>query len=157
MEACSGTHNLAGADDKRKNQKNEGSVAQAVCEGVAPPNMRLVAVKSAEQQAVLVAHRVRTELVQSRVALINQFRRLPTEFGIVMAKARYSFGHLVSRALGEDRLPKLARPILVDVSARLQAIDADILACDRCIDRDSSAVHSSTAVFGKMQGVSSAS
>ena len=167
MEACSGAHDLAralislGHDARimapkfvlpyRKNQKNDGNDAEAICEAVARPNMRFVPVKSAEQQAVLVVHRVRAELVQSRVALTNQIRSLLTEFGIVMAKGRYNFRHLISRALGEDRLPELARQILADVHARIQTLDADILAYDRRIDamvRQSPLMQRAVAILG---------
>ena len=98
MEACSGAHELArvllalGHDARimapkfivpyRKNQKNDGNDAEAICEAVGRPNMRFVPIKSAEQQALLMVHRVRSELVQSRGGLINQVRSLLTEFGI---------------------------------------------------------------------------
>ena len=38
----------------RKNKKNDGNDAEAICEAVGRPNMRFVPIKSAEQQAVLV-------------------------------------------------------------------------------------------------------
>ena len=79
LEACSGAHDLArqlialGHDARimapkfvipyRRNQKNDGNDAEAICEAVARPNMRFVPVKTAEQQAILVLHRVRAELV----------------------------------------------------------------------------------------------
>ena len=77
----------------RKNQKNDGNDAEAICEAVGRPNMRFVPIKSAEQQALLVVHRVRSELVQSRGGLISQVRSLLTEFGIVMPQGRFNFRH----------------------------------------------------------------
>ena len=121
MEACSGAHELArtlqalGHDARimapkfivpyRKNQKNDGNDAEAICEAVGRPNMRFVPIKSAEQQAVLVVHRVRSELVQSRGGLINQVRSLLTEFGIVMPQGRFNFRHNIGVALDDARLP----------------------------------------------------
>ncbi len=150
MEACSGAHELArtltslGHDARimapkfvapyRKNQKNDGNDAEAICEAVARPNMRFVPIKSAEQQAVLVVHRVRSELVASRVGLINQVRSLLTEFGIVLPQGRFSFRHNVGVALDDVRLPVLARQVLHEVNARIRALDEDILAYDRRIE-----------------------
>ena len=150
IEACSGAHELArtltslGHDARimapkfivpyRKNQKNDGNDAEAICEAVGRPNMRFVPIKSAEQQAVLVVHRVRAELVGSRVGLINQVRSLLTEFGLVLPQGRFSFRHNVGTALDDARLPTLARQILHEVNARIRALDEDILAYDRRIE-----------------------
>jgi len=90
VEACSGAHHWArelarlGHNVKimaprfvapyRKSGKNDGNDAEAICEAVGRPSMRFVAVKSAEQQALLVVHRVRKGLTDERTALINQLR-----------------------------------------------------------------------------------
>jgi transposase len=150
MEACSGAHEMArrlqamGHDARimapkfvtpyRKNQKNDGNDAEAICEAVGRPNMRFVCIKSAEQQAVLVIHRVRAELSAARTGLINQVRGLLAEFGLAMATGRYKFRHQVHDAIEDARVPVLARDILHDVLARIRALDQDILACDRRIE-----------------------
>jgi len=41
----------------RRNGKNDGNDAEAICEAVTRPGMRFVPIKSAEQQAVLTVHR----------------------------------------------------------------------------------------------------
>lgn len=150
MEACSGAHDLArrliamGHDARlmaacfvqpyRKNQKNDGNDAEAICEAVARPNMRFVPVKSAEQQALLSVHRVRLELVAGRTALINQLRGLLTEFGIVMPKGRYQMRAHVCDALEHPDLPELARTVLGELYQRIAALDQDILAQERRIE-----------------------
>ncbi len=45
--------------------------------------MRFVAVKSAEQQSVLMLHRTRELLVRQRTMLVNAIRAHMAEFGIV--------------------------------------------------------------------------
>lgn len=65
------------------------SFSEAICEAVARPSKRFVAVKSAEQQALLVLHRVRQGFTAERTATINQLRGLLAEFGIVLPKDRY--------------------------------------------------------------------
>jgi transposase len=167
MEACSGAHEMArrlhaiGHDARimapkfvvpyRKNQKNDGNDAEAICEAVGRPNMRFVPVKSAEQQAILVVHRVRAELSAARTGLINQVRGLLAEFGLAIAKGRYKFRHQVHEALDDGRVPTLARTILQDVLARIRALDEDIFAYDRRIEaqvRDSELMQRISAVCG---------
>ena len=104
MEACSGAHHWARELERlghrvgimaprfvvpyRKSQKNDGNDAEAICEAVSRPSMRHVPVKSAEQQGLLVLHRVRQGLTAERTGAINQLRGLLAEFGIVLPKGR---------------------------------------------------------------------
>lgn len=69
-----------------KTNKSDAADAEAICEAVARPNMRFVAVKTLEQQAVLSEHRVRQGLVKARTAQANQIRGLLAEFGLVIPK-----------------------------------------------------------------------
>jgi transposase len=135
----------------RRNPKNDGNDAEAICEAVARPNMRFVPIKSVEQQAVLVVHRVRKELVELRNGQINQARSLLAEFGVVIAVGRYRFGQQIGAALDDPRVPQLARQVLHEVNARIRALDEDILAYDRRISaqvRDSDAMQRIVAVCG---------
>jgi transposase len=151
MEACSGAHHVArelrklGHDARimaarfvapyRKSGKNDGNDAEAICEAVSRPNMRFVAVKSVEQQAILVLHRVRKEAVDQRTALINQLRGMLCEFGLVLPQGRYSFRAKLPAVL-EDRgngIPELARRLFHEVNERIRALDEQILAHERQI------------------------
>jgi len=60
----------------RRNGKNDGNDAEAICEAVGRPGMRFVPIKSAEQQAVLAVHRVRQGFVEERTSTINRIRGL---------------------------------------------------------------------------------
>jgi Transposase len=60
----------------RKNDKNDGNDAEAICEAVQRPNMRFVPVKTPQQQAELAVHRIRRRLMAQRTALLNQMRGL---------------------------------------------------------------------------------
>jgi len=60
----------------RKRGKNDANDAEAICEAVERPNMRFVAIKSEEQQAVLMVHRARSLTMANRVAQVNQMRGL---------------------------------------------------------------------------------
>jgi len=149
MEACSGAHHFArelrklGHDARimaprfvapyRKSGKNDGNDAEAICEAVGRPNMRFVAVKSVEQQALLVLHRVRKAVSDQRTGLINQVRGMLCEFGVVLPRGRYGFRHQLPAVLHDQRnaIPALARRLFCEVNERISALDALILAYDR--------------------------
>ena len=71
-----------------KRQKNDAADAEAICEAVTRPTMRFVEVKSAEQQSVMVLHRVRLMLMRQRIQLSNAIRGHMAEFGIVAPVGR---------------------------------------------------------------------
>ena len=115
MEACGGAHYWAREITKLghqvklmsprfvrpyvKSNKNDAKDAEAICEAVARPSMRFVAIKSQAQQDMLALHRVRALLIRERTALMNQMRGLLAECGIVVAPG---VAHL-RRALAEIR------------------------------------------------------
>ncbi len=77
-----------------KSQKNDAADAEAICEAVARPNMRFVAVKHVDQQSVLALHVARCGFVKARTALSNQIRGLLAEFGVVIPKG---LSHMATR------------------------------------------------------------
>lgn len=56
-----------------KRGKTDAVDAEAICEAVTRPTMRFVAVKSVEQQAVLMLHKSRDLIVRQRTMLITRF------------------------------------------------------------------------------------
>jgi transposase len=69
-----------------KRGKTDAADAEAICEAVTRPTMRFVAVKTPEQQAVLMLHKTRDLLVRQRTALINALRAHLGEYGIISSK-----------------------------------------------------------------------
>jgi transposase len=69
-----------------KSNKNDANDAEAICEAVARPTMRFVAIKTIAQQDIQAIHRIRSELVQQRTAKVNQIRGLLAEYGIVVGR-----------------------------------------------------------------------
>src|SRR6201989_2553358 len=69
-----------------KRGKTDAADAEAICEAVTRPTMRFVAVKTIEQQSVLMLHKVRDLLVRQRTMLINALRGNLAEFGLIAAK-----------------------------------------------------------------------
>ena len=104
--------------------------------------MRYVAVKSAEQQVALgqppgqALHRVRSRLIKSRTALVNEVRGLLGEFGLVMpVKGVPACRRLIAEVLedGENGLPGLMRQMLFQLSAELSQRDQQIGELDEVI------------------------
>lgn len=77
-----------------KSNKNDVADAEAICEALLRPNMRFVAVKTIDQQALLALHRARQGFVKARTAQANQIRGLLTEYGLVIPQG---IGHVTKR------------------------------------------------------------
>ena len=60
-----------------KRGKNDAADAAAICEAMSRPNMRFVAVKSEDQQATLMAHKIRELLIKQRLGDHHHRRSLP--------------------------------------------------------------------------------
>lgn len=149
IEACGGAHYWARELTKlghtvklmaaqyvaayRKRGKNDANDAEAICEAVGRPNMRFVAVKSEEQQAVLMVHRARTLTMANRTAEVNQIRGLLGEFGLVVprgvARLRRELPGILEDA--ENGLPALAREVVCGLLEQLREADRRVGAYDR--------------------------
>ncbi len=79
-----------------KRNKNDAADAEAICEVVTRPSMRFVAVKTTEQQSVLMLHRSRELLVRQRTMLVNAIRSHMAELGIVARAGLPQFKELLS-------------------------------------------------------------
>jgi transposase len=114
-----------------KRGKTDAADAEAICEGVTRPTMRFVAVKSAEQQALLMVHKARELLVRQRTMLTNALRAHLAEFGFIAAQGPGGFAHL-SKILAEqrDRLPSFALDALDGLSRQIDAICTEISKLD---------------------------
>lgn len=69
-----------------KGNKNDANDAAGICEAVSRPSMKFVGAKTQEQQDILMLHRIRSQKVKNRTALVNQIRGLLAEFGIVLTR-----------------------------------------------------------------------
>ncbi|MHB1826993.1 MAG: IS110 family RNA-guided transposase [Steroidobacteraceae bacterium] len=119
----------------RKRDKNDANDAEAICEAVGRPNMRFVALKSSEQQSVLMVHRARTLVMANRTAQVNQIRGLLAEFGLVVPKGVARLRRELPRILedAENALTDLAREVFSGLLEQFHEFDARIAAYDRQI------------------------
>jgi transposase len=140
LEACSGAHEWArrfrafGHTVKlmaprfvapyRKNGKNDGNDAEAICEAVSRPHMRFIPIKTPEQQAVLCLHRVRQGFIEERTATINRLRGLLAEFGFVLPQRAAEVRRGVFALL--EQLPSHAARALGDLREHLRSLDARV-------------------------------
>ena len=107
-----------------KRNKNDAAAAEAICEAVRRPTMRLVPVKSAEQQGQLMQHRTRDLLMRQRTQLINALRAHLAELGIVAAQGREGIKELLAIVADDQdaRLSIDARASVIVLAAQLQAL-----------------------------------
>lgn len=151
IEACSTSHHwarelIALGHDVRlmpaqyvkpyvKRGKNDASDAEAICEAVTRPTMRFVAVKTPEQQSVMMLHRVRLMLNRQRTQLSNATRAHMSEFGIVAPVGRIGLERLLAIVADKDdeRIPPDARLCLEMLGAQLAIVKEQILENDRRI------------------------
>ena len=119
----------------RQRGKNDANDAEAICEAAGRANMHCVAIKSEEQQSVLMVHRARTLVVANRTAQVNQIRGLLGEFGLVVpkgvARLRRELPSILEDA--ENGLPDLARQVLAGLLEQFHEFDRHVAAYDRQI------------------------
>lgn len=117
-----------------KRGKTDAADAEAIAEAVARPTMRFVAVKTIDQQAVLMLHKSRDLLVRQRTMLVNALRGHLAEFGIVAARGPGG----VKAIIGifhemQDDLPPMAREALHRLIGQMQVVGGEVDALERRI------------------------
>ncbi|MEX3953952.1 IS110 family transposase [Paraburkholderia sp. EG287B] len=115
-----------------KHVKNDRLDAEAICEAAGRPHMRFVAIKTADQQNVLLLHRMRNGFVEERTALVNRLRGELVEFGMFLPQGINAFRARFVEALedGATELNGVARTALARGWEHLQALDQQIASCD---------------------------
>ncbi len=111
-----------------KTNKNDAADAEAICEAVSRPNMRFVAKKTTEQQAILSVHRARQSFVKARTAQGNQIRGLLSEFGIVIPLGIRTITKHIPDILedGENGMPGAMRHLIERLSDNLKEMDRQV-------------------------------
>jgi transposase len=152
LEACASAHHWArelqklGHDAKLvpaqrvkaflPRQKNDAADAHAIARAVKEPEMRYVAVKSVEQQSVLMLFKSRDLLTGQRTQLLNALRGHFGEVGIVAPKGPHEVRSLVDHVMHEEKaraLPDAMRAALRPLVAALFALNDEIAALDKAI------------------------
>jgi transposase len=118
-----------------KRNKNDAADAEAICEAVTRPSMRFVAVKTTEQQSVLMVHRTRQLLVRQRTMLVNAIRAHMAEFGVVARVGLPQVTELLAVIAegNDDRIPPLARTCLEGLARQLLSLEREITTTEQHI------------------------
>src|SRR4051794_19152091 len=116
-----------------KTNKHDAADAEACCEAGQRPGMRFVPAKDEDQQAVLVLHGVRDQLLKERPATINALRSHLAEFGIVAARRQIGLRELLAVVadVQDRRIPPLARELLESLVAHLRDLERRTAELDR--------------------------
>jgi transposase len=110
-----------------KRGKTDAADAEAIAEAVGRPTMRFVAIKTVDQQAVLLLHKVRELLFQQRTMLINALRGHLAEFGIVAAQGPAGVKAAIARFRAEQgSLPELARSAIQRLVGQLEELGGEV-------------------------------
>jgi len=149
MEACTGAHHWARQLQARgftvrliapqfvkpyvKSNKNDATDAEAICEAMARPSMRFVAVKTLEQQDIQAVHRIRSALIVQRTAKANQIRGLVAEYGLVAPRELGQLRIALPRWLenAENGLSSCFRRLLNGLWDDLKVLDDRVFVLDR--------------------------
>ena len=149
MESCSGAHFWGREIEKLghsvrllapqhvrvyvKGNKNDFNDAEAIAEAATRPRMGFVPLKNIEQQDIQALHRVRAALVKHRTAMVNQWRGLLAEYGIVLPVGIGAFFRAAPRVLedAEHPLSDLMRGLLHRQLEGLHALEEAIAGLER--------------------------
>ena len=115
--------------------KTDAADARAIWTAVQQPEMRTVATKTEDQQAMLALHRMRALLVKSRTMQVNQLRGLMYEFGVTFRSGRLAglAEVRVRMAELEDAVPAMLFDALRDQLRRIDGLEQDIDQLERRI------------------------
>ena len=113
--------------------KNDVADARAIWLATQQRGVKVVAIKTEAQQAVLALHRMRQQLVKFRTAQSNGLRGLLTEYGEVMAVGRAALNRGIADVLARlgDRLPTVLVDTLREQWAMLATLDEKIAQIER--------------------------
>lgn len=126
--------------------KNDFNDAEAILEAASRPRTRAVPLKTIEQQDIQALHRVRQGYVKQRAALINQWRGLLAEYGVVMPLGVSAFRSLAPQVLAaaDHGVSVRCRELLHSqlewlrlLDMRMAAVEVQLKACERTDTRAS--------------------
>jgi transposase len=96
-----------------KAAKNDANDAAAICEAATRPHMTFVAIKTEDQQALLLAHSLRQGHVEQRTALVNRVRGALLEFGVTVPQGIEKLRQVLPKLLDRTSSCAAALPDLV--------------------------------------------
>lgn len=136
-----------------KRHKNDTADAEAIAEAASRPTMRLVSVKSKEQQAQAMVYRTRDMAVRQRTQLINALRAHLSEFGVTVPKGILHVKRLATEVDTPDNaLPDLVRDLGHSMLAQIAELTERITSLEQVL-RKATAAGEKTACIRTIPGV----
>jgi len=144
MEACGSAHHWARTLRARgievqllpaqyvrayvKRNKTDAADCLALLEAARAQDIKPVAVKSVEQQALQALHRIRSGWMSTRTRRINTLRGFCREFGLVVPEGAVTGLAQIARYLADERsgLPAMLRPSMRLVLEEIRLMEARI-------------------------------
>lgn len=150
MEACGGSHHWARKAQSlghqvrllpaqyvrpyRRRNKTDRADCSALLEAAKNPEIRPVAIKSPEQQAIQGLHRLRSQWMATRTARINGLRGLLQELGLVLPIGAKNALQQLPQVIDHDDVPPTLRPSLMEVLAEIRDLEQRIDQVERQLD-----------------------
>jgi transposase len=149
MEACGSAHHWGRTFSTRgiavtllpaqyvrayvRRNKTDAADARALLEAVRAEDIRPVAIKSVDQQALQGLHRIRSAWMGTRTSRINVLRGLCREFGLHVPVGARTGLEAMARALADARsgLPELIRPTMREVLEEIRLLEVRIAQLER--------------------------
>jgi transposase len=117
-----------------KRSKSDSADAEAICEAVTRPSMRFVPIKTKEAQSLSLLHRMRSQLISQRVALMGALRSGLAELGIVAAPGAAGEAVLLKIVSAEgDEIPESVKMAFVAMADVVRSCKAQLATIDRKI------------------------
>jgi transposase len=118
-----------------KSNKNDSNDARGIAEAVTRPDMKFVAIKSIEQQDILLSHRARALVIKQRTAQANQIRGLLAEYGVVIPEGINKLRKL-PKILDENKEKLTSKSLMVFLKLfeQFKRYDLDIEEYDKQIE-----------------------
>jgi len=108
--------------------KTDAADARAIWTAAQQPQMRTVAAKSEDQQAILSVHRIRALLIKFRTMQVNQLRGLLYEFRVTFRAGRQAGLNEIRARMGEleDALPGVMMCSLQEQLKRIDGLEQEV-------------------------------
>ena len=119
-------------------QKNDAADAKAIGRAVRDPEMRFVAVKTVEQQCVLMLFKSRDLLIAQRTQLLNALRGHFGEIGVVVPRGAHEVTALVAMVMDAEKtqsLPDAMRAALRPLVSALFTLNEEVAVLNKAILR----------------------
>jgi len=118
-----------------KSNKNDRNDSEAIAEACTRPTMRFVAIKTVEQQDILVIHRARELSIKNRTAQASQIRGILSEYGITIPEGISKIRRVTEIIeLNKNKLSIIVIELMVQLYEQFQSYDGQVKKYDHQLE-----------------------